>query len=115
MILGISIMLWKQKSFVSDFLHLQQQDKYAKFALIDGLLAKEYLNPEELQRTQEQMIERALKAYVAGIDDPYTNYLTKEENTELVNILHDETGISGIGAVVEKRENYVQIAEVIKN
>jgi C-terminal processing protease CtpA/Prc len=61
------------------------------------------------------MRENALKAYVAGLDDPYTNYLTKEENTELVNVLRDETGIEGIGAVVEKRDNYIQIEEVIKN
>jgi C-terminal processing protease CtpA/Prc len=61
------------------------------------------------------MIENALKAYVAGLNDPYTNYLSKEENTQLVQALHDETGIEGIGAVVEKRENYIQITEVIKN
>jgi C-terminal processing protease CtpA/Prc len=115
MILGFSIFLYKQKAIFTYFRQYQQHDKYAKFDLIDTLLTQEYLTPEQLHEAQEQMVENALKAYVAGLDDPYTNYLTKEENTELVNTLHDDTGISGIGAVIEKRENYVQIEEVIKN
>jgi C-terminal processing protease CtpA/Prc len=115
MVLGISILLYKQKALVNYFRESGKHDIFAKFDLINSLLSEEYLSPEALTDAQEQMREAALKAYVAGLDDPYTNYLTKEENTELVNILHDDTGISGIGAVVEKRENYVQIAEVIKN
>jgi carboxyl-terminal processing protease len=61
------------------------------------------------------MLDSALRAYVAGLNDPYTSYLSKEENTHLQNALHDESGISGIGAVVEKRDTYIQISEVIKN
>ena len=76
---------------------------------------EEYTDPIKLEEAQEQMKEFALKAYVAGLEDPYTDYLTREENTELVNILHEDSGISGIGAVVGKRENYVQIEEIIKN
>jgi carboxyl-terminal processing protease len=83
--------------------------------LIDNLLENEYIDPDALSGTQEQREENALKAYVAGIDDPYTNYLSKEENTQLLQSLRDETGIEGIGAVIEKKDTYVQIEEVIKN
>ena len=115
MILGALIMLNKQKALFTHFREAQQSPKYAKFNLIDELLTEEYLDPEALSAAQSQMIENALKAYVAALNDPYTNYLTQEENTELVNILHDETGISGIGAVIQKRDNYIQVEEVIKN
>lgn len=88
---------------------------FAKILFIDQLLKNEYIDPEVLSGTQEQRKENALKAYVAGIDDPYTNYLSKEENTQLVQSLRDETGIEGIGAVIEKKDTYVQIEEIIKN
>lgn len=89
--------------------------KFDKFAMIDELLQHEYLDQAMLSGAKEEMIERALQAYVAGLDDPYTTYLTAEENTQLQNLLHDEIGISGIGAVVEKKDTYIQISEVIKN
>jgi C-terminal processing protease CtpA/Prc len=94
---------------------LSTQELFAKILIIDQLLAEEYVDPDTLSGTQSQRIENALKAYVAGIDDPYTNYLSKEENTQLVQSLRDEIGIEGIGAVVEKKDSYVQIEEVIKN
>jgi C-terminal processing protease CtpA/Prc len=42
-------------------------------------------------------------------------YLKEEENNELENSLQDEAGFAGIGAVIEKQENYVVISEVLKN
>ncbi|MDR0650878.1 MAG: hypothetical protein LBG59_05825 [Candidatus Peribacteria bacterium] len=79
------------------------------------MLENEYIDPKTLADTQEQRRENALKAYVAGIDDPYTNYLSKDENTQLIQSLRDETGIEGIGAVIEKKDTYIQIEEIIKN
>ncbi|MDR2190351.1 MAG: hypothetical protein LBP53_04095 [Candidatus Peribacteria bacterium] len=93
----------------------QQEQKFTKFTLIDQLLADEYWDKDNLASAQPRMIDNALRSYVAGIDDPYTNYLTAEENTQLVQSLHEETGIEGIGAVIEKRDNYIQIAEIIKH
>jgi C-terminal processing protease CtpA/Prc len=61
------------------------------------------------------MLEKAVAGFVDGLEDPYTVYLTTEENKELQQILHEESGIEGIGAVIEKKENYIQIAEIIKN
>ncbi|GHW02563.1 hypothetical protein AGMMS50249_3490 [candidate division SR1 bacterium] len=89
--------------------------KYDKFTLIDSYLERDFIDPGQLSGAQNAMLDNALKAYVAGLDDPYSNYLTKDEAQELNNILHDQVGISGIGAVVEKKDTYVQIDEVIKN
>lgn len=108
-------MVHRQKEVFNSLREHQEITRYAKFNLIDQLLDEEYLDPEALSEAQTQMMEQALQAYVAGLNDPYTSYLTPEENIALVNILHDETGISGIGAVIQKRENYVQVEEVIKN
>jgi C-terminal processing protease CtpA/Prc len=69
---------------------------YEKLNAINSLLATEYIAPDQLSGAQSKMQENAIKAYVAGMDDPYTNYLTAEENTELLNALREETGISGI-------------------
>ena len=115
MILGMWFMVHRQKEVFNSLREHQEITRYAKFNLIDQLLDEEYLDPEALSEAQTQMMEQALQAYVAGLNDPYTSYLTPEENIALVNILHDETGISGIGAVIQKRENYVQVEEVIKN
>jgi C-terminal processing protease CtpA/Prc len=41
--------------------------------------------------------------------------LKEEENAELMNELEDNAGFAGIGAVIEKQENYVIISEVLKN
>lgn len=89
--------------------------KFEKFRMIDTLLEREYADQALLSGAKEAMIERALQAYVAGLEDPYTTYLTAEENTQLQHLLHDQIGISGIGAMVEKKDRYVQIIEVIKN
>ncbi|MDR0607144.1 MAG: PDZ domain-containing protein [Candidatus Peribacteria bacterium] len=94
---------------------IDSTDFYSKLNAINQLLLTEYIAPDELSGLQDQMQENALKSYVAGINDPYTNYLTAKENTDLINILKEDTGISGIGAVVEKRDTYVQIEEIIKN
>jgi carboxyl-terminal processing protease len=94
---------------------IDSSDFHSKLDTINQILITEYIAPNELSGLQSQMQENALKSYVAGIDDPYTNYLTAKENTDLLNILKEDTGISGIGAVVEKRDTYVQIEEIIKN
>ncbi|GHV28721.1 hypothetical protein FACS1894176_11370 [Bacteroidia bacterium] len=100
---------------IKSYKTLNSGDFYEKLNAINALLATEYIAPDQLSDAQSKMQENALKAYVAGMDDPYTNYLTAEENTELLNALREETGISGIGAVIEKRDTYVQIEEIIKN
>lgn len=89
--------------------------KFDKFVTIDSILEKEFLDPDQLSGARSNMIENSLKAYVAGLNDPFSNYLTKDESKQLNEILHDQTWISWIWAVVEKKDTYIQIQEVIKN
>ena len=65
-------------------------------------LIKNKLNKESIyDLNEDKMIESALKGYVAGIDDKYTQYLTKEEMDEL---LEDTTG-SYVGIGVYMADN----------
>ncbi|MDR2540781.1 MAG: hypothetical protein LBD11_03180 [Candidatus Peribacteria bacterium] len=100
MCLGVGfLMLFTAGNFskgVKSYKTLNSGDFYEKLNAINALLATEYIAPDQLSGAQSKMQENSLKAYVAGMDDPYTNYLTAEENTELLNALREETGISGI-------------------
>ena len=78
-------------------------------------LIKNKLNKESIyDLNEDKMIESALKGYVAGIDDKYTQYLTKEEMDEL---LEDTTGsYVGIGVYMADNtaDNTILIIGVIE-
>lgn len=78
-------------------------------------LIKNKLNKESIyDLNDDKMIESALKGYVAGIDDKYTQYLTKEEMDEL---LEDTTGsYVGIGVYMADNtaDNTILIIGVIE-
>jgi carboxyl-terminal processing protease len=113
-ILGSAISIRKQQTFIK-YYREQNEQEYTKFEVIKQLLQSEYVEPEKLTENKEKMSEKAIAGFIDGLEDPYTVYLTSKENTELTNILKEESGIVGIGAVVEKKDNYIQIAEIIKN
>jgi len=108
------ISIWKQKDLIS-YCREHNESDYTKFEAVRQLLQSEYLEPEKLAENKERMLEKAIAGFVGGLDDPYTVYLTSEENKQLENILKEESGIEGIGAVVEKKDTYIQISEIIKN
>ena len=78
-------------------------------------LIKNKLNKKSIYfLNEDKMIESALKGYVAGIDDKYTQYLTKEEMDEL---LEDTTGsYVGIGVYMADNtaDNTILIIGVIE-
>ena len=81
-----------------------------KLSLINNKLNKESI----YDLNEDKMIESALKGYVAGIDDKYTQYLTKEEMDEL---LEDTTGsYVGIGVYMADNtaDNTILIIGVIE-
>ena len=55
-----------------------------------------------------------MKAYINGIWDPYTVYLDAESYSGLQQELEWEGHIEGIGAVVSKKDYYIQVEEVLK-
>lgn len=114
MIIWWGLMIWKQDTVLTKLIE-KHESKYAKFSAIDEILEWEYYDEELLKNSADDMVEWALVGYVGAIDDPHTMYLKEEDNTELMNELEDEAGFAGIGAVIEKQENYVLISEVLKN
>jgi len=107
-------MVWKQDVVLSKLI-TKHESKYAKFSAIDEILEREYYDEDILKDSAQDMRDRALIGYVWAIKDPHTVYLRKEVNTELTNELQDEAWFAGIGAVVEKQENYIVISQVLKN
>jgi len=61
-----------------------------------------------------KMQDNALKAYVDGLDDPYTIYLDNSTNSWFQQELKGQQDFEGIGAVVSKKDYYVQVEELIK-
>jgi len=60
------------------------------------------------------MINSALKAYVDGIDDPYTVYMDSDQNSGFQQELKWSSDFEGIGAVISKKDYYIQIDEIVK-
>lgn len=114
MVLWSIISIRKQNSILKYYRDNNEQE-YTKFEVIKLLLQNEYIEPEKLTENKDKMLEKAVVGFVDGLEDPYTMYLTAEENKELEDLLHEESWVEGIGAVLEKKENYIQIAEIVKN
>lgn len=83
-----------------------------KYKKIDDILDNEYYDKWEIDK--DVMIENALKWYVDAIGDPYTVYLTTDENALFDEEMAGEKNFEGIGAVVTKKEDGVLIEEVLK-
>ena len=96
-----------------DYLH-KILGKYTPIEKVDQLLQREYFDKEILQSGQQEMIKEAMKAYINGIWDPYTVYLDAESYSGLQQELEWEGHIEGIGAVVSKKDYYIQVEEVLK-
>jgi len=60
------------------------------------------------------MLDNAIKAYVDAIEDPYTVYMDSNQNSWFQEELKGESAFEGIGAVISKKDYYIQIDEVIK-
>lgn len=89
--------------------------KYFRMEEISQVLSREYYDQELFLSGQQAMIENATKAFVDGLGDPFTSYLDAEQFSGLQSDLEGEGKIEGIGAVVGKKDYYVQIEEVVKD
>lgn len=86
--------------------------KYQRFDAIYSLLQSSYYDVHKLNTWA--MITNALKAYVDAIDDPYTVYLDSSQYSGFQEELKWSSDLEGIGAVVSKKDYYIQIDEIIK-
>ena len=88
--------------------------KYSRMEEISYILEKEYYDESFLSWKNSAMIENATKAFVDWMWDPYTTYLDEEQFSWLQNELVWEDFIEWIGAVVWKKDYYVQVEEIVK-
>ncbi len=87
---------------------LTNQTLEQRIAIIRGYLKDNYIG--ELK--EKEMLEGALKGYVSGLGDVYTEYLTKEEYEELmVNVTGDFVGI-GIYMNTDANGNVIVVSTI---
>ena len=80
-------------------------------AYIRTLLEEDYIG----QLDDEQMIETAIKGYVAGVGDEYTEYYTEEEmNAQYETAMGNYVGI-GIYMIVNYEEGTIEVVEPMEN
>lgn len=86
--------------------------KYERFDEIDTILQSAYYDVEKINTGK--MLSNALKAYVDAIEDPYTIYMDSEQNSGFQEELKWSSDFEGIGAVISKKDYYIQVDELIK-
>lgn len=63
---------------------------------------------------EEKLIEGAIKGYIEGLDDPYTEYLTKEEMEEFTEETNSEYVGIGVYVTNNRADNTILIVGVMK-
>ncbi len=85
---------------------------YERFDTIYTILQSSYDDVDKLNTGK--MLNSAIKAYVDAIEDPYTVYMDNEENSGFQEELKGSSEFEGIGAIISKKDYYIQIDELIK-
>ncbi len=86
--------------------------KYERFDTVYSILQSAYYNTDKLNTGK--MLDNALKAYVDAIDDPYTFYMDSNQNSWFQEELKGSSEFEGIGAIISKKDYYIQVDEIIK-
>lgn len=86
--------------------------KYERFDTVYNILQSSYYDVDKLHTGE--MLNNAIKAYVDAINDPYTIYMDSEQNSWFQEEIKGTSDFEGIGAVISKKDYYIQIDEIIK-
>jgi len=86
--------------------------RYERFEIINNILEQWYYDYDKID--YNNMLKNAIKSYVDGIDDPYTIYMDADQNSWFLVSLEGEENFEWIGAVVNKKDYYILVEEVIK-
>lgn len=86
--------------------------KYQRFDEVYDILKNSYFDQDKLQTGL--MITSAVKAFVDAIDDPYTVYMDAQQSSGFKQEIKWESDFEWIWAVVQKKDYYVLIEEVLK-
>ncbi len=88
---------------------IQKNTLDARIELVRAYLNERYIGKID---SEEKLIEMAVKGYVAGIDDEYTEYLTKSEYEDLmVDVNGDYVGI-GVYMTQDRYENILVLLPI---
>lgn len=87
-------------------------NQFQKYNQIYRILQRGYYDAEHMDI--KAMQENALKWFVDGLEDPYSVYLTPEENQIFDESMQGSQNFEGIGAVVTKKDDGVMIEAVLK-
>ena len=107
--IGIYNYIKSEEGPVKTFITTKTSELETKIKLVREYLNKTYLNDIT---NEEELIESAIKGYVEGIGDEYTEYLSKEEYEELmINVNGDYVGI-GIYMTQDRYGNIVVLLPI---
>lgn len=87
-------------------------NNYQRFDDVYDILKNSYFDQDKLQTGV--MLTNAVKAFVDAIDDPYTVYMDAVQSSWFKQEIKWESDFEWIGAVVQKKDYYVLIEEVLK-
>ncbi len=93
-------------------LPLQFSDRWSKLDQVWQILDDQFYSPKMLNF--DKMKEESIKWFVSAVWDPFTVYLTKQENSNFQQELKWTQDFEWIWAVVTKVEEWVMIEQVLK-
>ncbi len=80
---------------------------YSNFESILNILENNYFDKDKID--SNKMLNNALRGFVQAIDDPHTNYLSKDENEDFQEGLSWEDDFEWIGAEVSRQKDGIRI------
>lgn len=95
---------------VSDANGKSEAVNLAVFWDVWNILTKFYVDPHKLN--SQEMVYGAVKGMVASLGDPYTVFMTPEENREFQDVL--EGHLQGIGAELTLRDGMLMVVSPLK-
>lgn len=98
---------------VSQFLSSRDTKNLTLFDTIYRILSSQFYSGAMID--SGAMMDNALRWFVEAIGDPYTTYLSPAINEEFQQAIQGSETFEGIGAYISKREQGIQIDELIKN
>ena len=86
----------------------EKSKKYNSLQILDSFVREHYLGDID----ESELSDGILKGYIAGLDDPYSKYLSADEY--LAEQSEDEGQLIGLGLTLSKDESgYIRIAEIM--
>lgn len=85
-----------------------KRSEFLKFYTVYDTLTKDYYKKVD----KEKLVDAAIKGMVSGLDDPYSEYMTKSEQESFTGEMSGE--FSGIGAEMGEEDGKIIISSPIK-